>query len=55
MIAPIKWVSKEDQERLKKKISELGFNGLVAHFLEKGWCKESAEILAKACLGENKK
>ena len=55
MIVPIRRVSKEDQERLKKKIRELGFNGLVDHFLDKGWCKESAEILAKAMLGENEK
>lgn len=55
MIAPIRWVSKEDQKRLNAKMKALGFDGLVDHFLDKGWCKESAEILAKACLGESEK
>jgi len=50
MIVPLRWVPKEEQERLNKKIRELGFDGLVDHFLEKGWSQESAEILAKAML-----
>ena len=55
MIIPIRWVPKEEQERLNKKIRELGYDGLVAHFLEKGWCKKSAGILATAMLqGSNK-
>ena len=50
MIAPLRWVPKEEQERLNKIIRELGFDGLVDHFLEKGWSQESAETLAKAML-----
>jgi len=50
MIAPIRWVSKEEQERLNKKLRKLGHEGLVKHFLELGWCLESSIILAKAML-----
>jgi len=50
MIAPLRRVPKEEQERLNKKIREMGYDGLVKHFLEKGWCKESAETLADAML-----
>lgn len=28
----------------------MGFDGLVDHFLKKGWCRESAEILARGML-----
>jgi len=51
MIAPLRIVPKEEQEKLKKKIRDMGYGGLVDHFLEKGWSQESAEILAKAMLG----
>lgn len=54
MIVPLRWVPKEEQERLKKIIRELGFEGLVAHLLEKGWSKESAEILAKGMLKDSR-
>ena len=50
MIAPLRRVPKEEQERLNKIIREMGYDGLINHLLEKGWCKESAEILADAML-----
>ncbi len=50
MISKLRRVQKEEQERLNNKIRELGYDGLVNHFLEKGWCKESAGILADAML-----
>lgn len=50
MIAPLRRVPKEEQERLKQKIRDLGYDGLVKHFLEKGWCQESAESLAEGML-----
>ena len=50
MITPVRFLTKEEQERLNKKIRKLGHEGLVKHFLELGWCLESSIILAKAML-----
>ena len=50
MIAPIRFLSKEEIEELDKKLKTLGFEGLVNQFIEKGWSKESAEILAETML-----
>lgn len=50
MIAPIRYLTKEEIEKMNKKLRELGYEGLVKHFLDSGWCLESSIILAKAML-----
>ena len=50
MITPIRFLSKEEIEKLDKRLKALGFEGVVNHFVKKGWSKESAEILAETML-----
>ncbi len=47
MIAPVRFLTKEEIERLDNRLRKLGYKGLVKHFLDSGWLLESAIILAR--------
>lgn len=50
MIVPVRFLTKEEIERLDNRLRKLGYEGLVKHFLDSGWELESSIMLAKAML-----
>ena len=53
MIVPLRFLTKKEQEELRKRLNELGFEGLVDKMNTKGWSRESAIMLAKAMLQDS--
>ena len=47
MIVPPRFLTKKEQMALKKRVIELGYEGLVKAFLEQGWSQETAKALAE--------
>jgi len=55
MITPVRFLTKEEIERLNNRLRKLGYKNLVQHFIDSGWELESSIMLAKAMLkGLNK-
>lgn len=50
MITPVRFLTKDEIERLNNGLRKLGYKGLVQHFIDLGWCLESSILLAKAML-----
>ena len=50
MIVPVRFLTKEEIERLNNRLRKLGYKGLVQHFIDSGWELESAIMLGKAML-----
>jgi len=52
MITPMRILTKKEQRELRKKILEMGADGLLKAFLEQGWSLETAKSLTETILSE---